>query len=154
MSVRTLPLRELTEAMARCVRETLLPAIEDPSARTQAETLAALLDGMPASFSADTAQAVRSDSDQARALLGELGALVPRPPGSEASLAEIVTDNHALHAALMELAARARADGDAARLRSLQEYFLASGRREHAPTEEGTDFASLSTKEDSARRES
>ncbi|MDG2303524.1 MAG: hypothetical protein P8R42_02530 [Candidatus Binatia bacterium] len=152
MTARTLPTQTLIEGMARCVRETILPALEDPSAQTQAEVLAALLDGLPAAISAETNDAVRADSDAARTLLTELGGSAPRPPAPQAVLGELLAENHALHGALLGLATRARADGDGERLRSLQQYFLASARTEHAPTEQATDFASLSSQEDSARR--
>lgn len=152
MSARTLSIGTLAAGMARCVRESILPALQDPSARTQAEALAALIDGLPAAFSAETAASLRTDSDDARELLTKLGASAPRPPASDASLDEIRKDNHTLHATLLELATQARADGDGERLGTLQKYFLSSAQTEHAPTEQSTDFAALSSQEDSVRR--
>ena len=152
MTARTLPIGTLAAGMARCVREAILPALQDPTARTQAEALAALIDGLPAAFSAETATALRTASDAARELLSKLGASSPRPPAPDASLDEIRKDNHTLHAALLDLATGARADGDGERLAVLQKYFLASAENEHAPTEQSTDFAALSSQEDSARR--
>ncbi len=152
MTTRTLRAATLIEGMARCVRESILPALVDPSARTQAEVLAALLDGLPAAFEAEAAAAVRADSDAARGLLSSEGVSTHRPPPSEAVFGELLADNHALHVALLGLANQARASGDGERLRVLQKYFLASAQKEHAPSEQATDFASLSSQEDSARR--
>lgn len=152
MTARTLPVQKLVDGMTQCVRDSILPALTDPSARTQAEVLIALLEGLPSAVSAETAAAVRADSSVARALASELGASAPSAPPAESTVAELLADNHALHALLAKLAGEARAAGDAARLASLQKYFLSSAQAEHAPTEQSTDFASLSSQEDSARR--
>jgi len=153
MSVRTLAAEALLAGMARCVRESILPALADPHARTQAEVLAVLLDGLPAALDESSRAAARADGDAARAVLAELGEPAKPPPDPSATLADVVADTHALHAALAGLAARTRAAGANQTLERLQRYFLASALAEQATTaEQASDFAKLSAKEDAARR--
>ena len=54
---QTIPIPQLLQGMARCLREWIVPHVDDPMARTQAELLATLLDELPAALAAPAAAA-------------------------------------------------------------------------------------------------
>jgi hypothetical protein len=150
---QTVPLRELTAGMARCLREWILPHLHDPAARTQAETLAALLEALPGAVSAEAQRAILDDSAAARALLRRLGESADDATAGDVDAA--VRDNSALKARLQEIAERLRAAGteDSRRqLEALQRFFLESMRRELDMVRRGADFAAMTAREDAARR--
>ncbi len=149
---QTVPLRELTAGMAQCVREWILPHLDDPMARTQAETLASLLEALPGALSADAHQAILDDSDAARAMLRRLGEDVEESTSQDIDGA--VRENSALKVRLEKIADGLRGDkseGGRQRLREVQEFFLASMRRELDMVRRGTDFAAMTSQEDAAR---
>jgi len=150
MIEQTVSLQDLTAGMARCVREWLLPHLKDPMARTQAETLAVLVEALPAAFGINALRAIQADNSAARELIAKLGGTAPS--GEDADIESAMTLNAALKAVLIDLAEEAR--GDAAsgeRLLELQRFFLASMKRELAMLQGATDFAAMTSQEDAAR---
>jgi len=149
MIEQTIPFDTLMHGFARCVREWILPHLTDPMARTQAELLATLLDDVPAAYTPAIRDAIRRDSDAARALLG---GDAPAPAGPGATIDELVRENGALKRLLEAYADTARAVGDHERLAVLRRFFLASAKADVAMAAGGeTDFASISAK-DSGRK--
>ena len=150
---QTIPLPQLTAGFARCLREWILPHLTDPMARTQAETLAVLIEALPGSLGPEAQRAIAADSDAARRMLLALG-----QPADQANVAGIdaaLRDNSALKALLQSIADDARGDvSDAGRqrLRDLQGFFLESMQREIDMTKRGADFAAMSAREDTARK--
>jgi hypothetical protein len=150
---QTIPFAQLTEGMARCVREWLLPHLTDPMARVQAEQLAALLESLPRIVSPAAAAKIRADNEEARVLLQRLGASLEPPVADD--LDALVFENARLKARVQALAAElhGRADDAAQRgLVELQQYLLRSLKRELGQAVGETDFATLSAKESAARR--
>lgn len=162
---QTIPIPQLLAGMARTVREWILPHLEDAMARTQAELLATLLDGLSASIAPEAAASIRRDSEAARQLLGRLGKTVPAEtatPADDRTVDERMRENSALKARLEELATRlhgvAHAGKDAetarAQLLELQRFFAQSLAGELGTGGgEGTDFKSMTAKEGAARRD-
>lgn len=150
---QTIPLPELTAGLARCLREWILPHLDDPMARTQAETLALLIEALPAALSPEVHRAIVADSDAARQVLVALGhpAGEARPEGIDAA----VRDNSALKAHLQAIADELRGDASQAsrqRLRELQVFFVESMQREIEMVRRGVDFAAMSSREGAARK--
>jgi hypothetical protein len=145
---QTIPFPALVAGMARCVREWILPHVTDPMARAQAELLATLLDALPAAWAADVRDAIGTDSEAARAVLGSFGAPVPAAADAAASVDDLVRENADLKARLQALAEAKRAAGDGEAVTALQRFFLASATDElRLGAGEGTDFASISVKD-------
>ena len=150
MIEQTVPFDTLMQGFARCVREWILPHLTDPMARTQAELLATLLDDVPSAYTPAIRDAIRRDSDAARALLGDQA---PAPSGPDATIDELVRENGALKRQLESLADTARAAGDRDRLAALQRFFLASAESDVAMAAgEDTDFASISAKDSESKK--
>jgi hypothetical protein len=159
---QTIPIPQLLEGMARCVREWILPDLKDPMARTQAELLATLLETLPATISPDAAASIRRDSGAARQLFEELGSRGASAPGTAIeTVDDAMRENSALKTAIEELAAelreRTRQDaGDrkaADDLAAIQRFLVRSLAAELGTGEtEGTDFESMTAKEAAARR--
>ncbi len=150
---QTVPLRELTAGMAQCLRDWILPHLNDPMARTQAETLASLIEALPGALSAEAHRAILEDSAAAREMLRGCGERVADAAADDVDSA--VIENSALKARLQELADGLRgatSEAERQRLRELQEFFLASMRRELEMVKRGTDFAAMTSKEDAARK--
>lgn len=147
---QTVSLRELTAGMARCVREWILPHLDDPMARTQAETLAVLLDGLPAAFGTAALDAIRDDSEAARALLRRLGEQVDDGPSGD--IEDVMRDNSALKERLLAIADQLRGGGDPGKSQELRQFFLDSMRRELDMVRRGTDFAAMTARESAARQ--
>ena len=154
MIEQTIPFAELTRGLARCVREWILPHLDDAMARTQAEVLAVLLDGLPAAYGPTVREAIVHEGEAARAVLASHGAGEGSTgPGANASIDALVADTVMLHAALVALADRLRAAGNAGGLRELQAFFVQMSAAEvRLVSGEGTDFASLSATEGAAKR--
>jgi len=154
MIEQTIPFAELTRGLARCVREWILPHLDDPMARTQAEVLAVLLDGLPAAYASPVREAIAQEGAAARTLLarhraGDGSAI----PAADASIDILVADTAKLHAALVDLADRLRVAGDTSALREVQALFVQMATAEvRLVSGEGTDFASLSTTEGAAKQ--
>jgi hypothetical protein len=149
---QTIPFPELTAGMARCVREWILPHLDDPMARTQAEVLATLLDGLPASYAGSVRDAIGADTDAARTLLNHLGEALPATT-DRSSIDDLMRENAAVKARLLEFTDGKRAAGDHDALRMLHRFFVASAENEvRLAAGEGTDFASISVKEDAGKR--
>ena len=153
MIEQTIPFPELTQGLARCVREWLLPHLEDPMARAQAELVATILDGLPTAYGDAVAAAIRADTQAARALLERLGGTGPAPSAPGASIDTLVRENSAVKVQLQSLADAARADGAADQLHELQRFFVASANAElRLAAGEGTDFASISAKDRAGKK--
>ena len=158
---QTIPLPQLCTGMARCVREWILPHLNDPMARTQAQILAVLLDGLPSALGSHAADAIARNSDAARQLLATLGeTAAPDTTPTSRPIDVLMRENHTLKATLEDLARtmrdRSRDGNEAARatLIELQRFFLRSLAEELGATAaEGTDFKSLTEREDVARRD-
>ncbi len=149
---QTVPLRQLCAGMADCVRDWILPHLQDPMARTQAETLIALIEALPGALSAEAQQSILADSSAARECLRRLGEDVEEPAAGDIDTA--MAENSALKQRLVGLAERSREEGsDAARQRlaELQAFFLESMQRELEMVRRGTDFAAMTSREDAAR---
>jgi len=148
---QTVPLQELTAGMARCVREWILPHLDDPMARTQAETLAALLDSLPTAFGAAALDAIRGDSEAARDLLRRLGEKVDEAPCGDIDKA--MRENSSLKERLLAIADQVRiGGGDREKLQEVTNFFLDSMRRELDMVRRGTDFAAMTARESEARK--
>jgi hypothetical protein len=150
---QTIPFPQLTQGMARCVREWILPHLSDPMARVQAEQLAALLESLPRVVSPAAAASIRADNEDAHALLRRLGADVEPLAGDD--LDTLVCENAGAKARVQALAAELRGRTDDAAQRSLiavQQYLLRSLKRELGQAVGETDFAALSAKDSAARR--
>ncbi len=150
---QTIPLPELTAGMARCLREWILPHLEDPMARTQAETLAMMIESIPGSVSAQALQAIQADSDASRDVLRQLGESVEE--GSAQDVDGAVRENSALKSRLLALADRIRGDESAQareQLAELQRLFVESMQREIEMVKRGADFAAMTSQEDAARK--
>lgn len=150
---QTVPLPDLAAGMARCVREWILPHLSDAMARTQAETLASLLDALPAAMSVDAHRAIAADSAAAREMLRALGEPVGGAAASDIDGA--MRDNAALKARLQAIADDLRGDTSAERrrqLRDLQAFFVESMRREIEMATRGADFAAMTAQEGAARK--
>jgi len=153
MIEQTIPFPVLARGLARCVREWLLPHLDDAMARTQAEALATILDGLPDAFGAGARAGIARSGETARAWLARHGVESAPPPAPDASIDALVADVAGLHAALATLAGKLRADGDTAALGALQAFLRQTAEAEVAlATGAGTDFASLSATEDAAKR--
>ena len=150
MIEQTIPFDTLMHGFARCVREWILPHLTDPMARTQAELLASLLDDVPAAYTPAIRDAIRRDSDAARALLGNDA---PAAREADATIDELVRENGELKRLLEVRADAARAAGDRERLAVLRRYFLASAAGDIAMAAGGdTDFASISAKDSGSKK--
>jgi hypothetical protein len=151
---QTIPFAQLTQGMARCVREWILPHLSDPMARVQAEQLAAMLETLPRSIGPAAAANIRADNGETRALLQQLGVSVA--PSAADDLDALVRENSGLKARARELAAelRGRADEESKRrLVELQRHLLRSLKRElGGKGADETDFATLTAKDSAARR--
>lgn len=151
MIEQTIPFPEMVHGLARCVREWILPHLQDPMARTQAELLATLLDGLPEAYGEAAATAVARENEAARAVLREIGVPCAVPEALPSpDVAALMGENAALKEQLQALVAASRAAQDEAsraRVRRLQTYFAESLRRELAGVGAGTDFASLSQRD-------
>lgn len=150
---QTIPLPELTAGMARCLREWILPHLEDPMARTQAETLAVLLEALPGALSGAVHRAILEDSEAARQMLRRAGedAAEPSAPDIDSALRE----NSALKARLLAIAESLRGDSSEQgrrRLVELQRFFVESMQRELGMAKHATDFATMSAREGKARK--
>lgn len=154
MIEQTIPFPALSRGLARCVREWLLPHLADPMARTQAEVLAALLDGLPDAYGPAVRAAIARENEETRAVLARHGVPTEGTGGDACrSVDELVADTAAAQAALVAVADRLRAAGDGDALRELQAFCVRMAREEvRLATGQGTDFASISTVEDAARR--
>ena len=149
MIEQTIPLAQLTSGMARCVREWILPHLSDPMARIQAEQLIGLIEALPRVVDPSAAAAIRTDSDEARALLEKLGQDVP-PPTPRDTIDALMDENAALKVRLERLADDLRArpgDKDAAGLHELQQYFVRSVLREVSSGTNAQDFAALTSRD-------
>lgn len=148
---QTVPFPELVRGMARCVREWILPHLQDPMARTQAELLATLLDGLPDACGEAAAAAIERDNEAARAVLRDLGVASAVPAARPApDVAALMRENAGLKDEMQALiAARRTLQDEASRalVRRLQTYFADSLRNELAGLGAGTDFASLSQRD-------
>ena len=150
---QTIPFPALTRGLARCVREWLLPHIDDPMARTQAEVLAVLLEGLPDTYGPAARAAIAHNGGAARTLLARHGVRAGELPAADASLDDLVADTAAQHAALVALADRLRATGDVAALGEVQALVVRSAADEaRLARGKGTDFASISATEGAAKR--
>ncbi len=150
---QTVPLPELTAGMARCLREWILPHLSDPMARTQAETLASLIEALPGALTADAHRAILQDSAAAREMLRRCGEEVDE--GQPSDVDSAVRDNSALKSRLQAVAERLRSDSSEDgqnRLRELLDFFLASMKRELDMVKRGADFAAMTSTEDAARK--
>ncbi len=158
---QTIPLPQLCAGMARCVREWILPHLDDPMARTQAQILAALLDGLPKALGSPAADVIACSSDAARQLLATLGeAAAPAPASPFRTIDDLMRENNDLKASLDGLAramrdgARAGNDAASSALVELQRFFARSLAEElGTAAAEGTDFKALTEREDVARRD-
>jgi hypothetical protein len=147
--------------MARCVREWILPHLDDPMARTQAQILAALLDGFPNALGSRAAEVIARNSDAGKQLLATLGAAAaPATAPPFRTIDDLMRENNSVKASLDSLARamrdRARDGDDAARaaLSELQRFFARSLAEElGTAAAEGTDFKALTEREDVARRD-
>jgi|GEM_PF-2775936 len=148
---QTIPFPEMVRGLARCVREWILPHLQDPMARTQAETLATLLDGLPEAYGSAAATAVARENESARSVLREIGVPCAVPVAKPTpDVVALMAENAALKEQLQAVVAASRAAQDEAsraRVRRLQTYFADSLRRELAGVGAGTDFASLSQRD-------
>lgn len=166
---QTIPLPELVAGMARCVREWILPHLDDPMARGQAEQLAALLEALPGALAPEAVAAIRTDTRETRAFLagladaGRAGAGTPPPgdaggdAGGGVSVDAALRENSAARGELERVIARLRGDAASAGVDAVQartelaraRRFLVDGlRRELARgRSEGTDFASMAGKD-------
>lgn len=150
---QTIPFPVLTRGLARCVREWILPHLDDAMARTQAEVLAVLLDALPDAYGPAARGAIAGSNADARAELARHGARAGDPPAPDASLDDLVADTARHHATLIALADRLRASGDLSALRALQAFVVRCAADEAGLARgEGTDFASISTTEGAAKR--
>ena len=147
---QTVPLRELTTGMARCVRDWILPNLQDPMARTQAETLMALLEALPGALTTESLQTILVDTEEARDMLRGLGEKIDVGNGVR-TVDEAVAENSRVKRRLVEHAADLRWQSDKKRQRELQEFFLRSMQRELEMVRRGTDFAAMTSREDAAR---
>ena len=153
MIEQTIPFPVLVRGLARSVREWLLPHLDDPMARTQAEVLAALLDGLPDAYGPGARAGIARSGTAARAWLADHGVESGPAPAADASIDALAVDVARQHAALAALAERLRAGGDAAALGALQAFLRQTAEDEVAlAAGEGTDFASLITTECAAKR--
>jgi hypothetical protein len=150
---QTIPFPALTRGLARCVREWILPHLDDAMARTQAEVLAVLLEGLPDAYGPAARAAIAQSGGAARTLLARHGACAGEPPAADVSTDDLVADTAAQHAALVALADRLRATGDVTALGEVQALVVRSAADEaRLARGEGTDFASISTTEGAAKR--
>lgn len=150
---QTIPFPQLTEGMARCVREWILPHLSDPMARVQAEHLAALIESLPRVVSPPAAASIRADNEDAHAVLRQLGARVE--PLAADDLDALARENARLKGRVQALAAELRGrQDDAARrgLIALRQYLLRSLKRELGAGRDETDFATLAARDSAARR--
>ena len=132
MIEQTIPLRQLTAGMANCVREWILPHLTDAMARIQAEQLIAMLHELPRAVAPAALARIKSDSDEARALLVRAGESAP-PEAASPYVDDLMAENAALKERLEGLADRCRAERDAAAASTLlevQRFFVASAKRE------------------------
>jgi hypothetical protein len=161
MIEQTIPLPQLCEGMARCVREWILPHLSDPMARTQAQILASLLESLPSALGPAAAEAIARNSDSARQTLAKLGENVPPPPASTfRTIDDLMRENNVLKAKLEDIAQtmreRSRGGDEHAKstLLELQRFFEHSLAEELGiASSEGTDFKSMTEREDVARRD-
>lgn len=161
MIEQTIPLPQLCEGMARCLREWILPHLSDPMARTQAQILASLLEGLPNALGPRAAEVITRNSDAARQILAKLGENVaPETSAAYRTLDDLMRENNALKARLEGLARAAREEsrsGDEeakSTLLELQRFFEHSLAEElGTASSEGTDFKSMTEREDVARRD-
>jgi hypothetical protein len=149
---QTVPLKELTAGMARCVREWILPHLADPMARIQAEQLIALLEGLPRMVTPAAAAAIRADSDEARAVLKHLGAAAPDAAPGDASVEALMEENAALKLSMETLAAGLRDGNDSQALAELQRFLVRSLTRELGGTVAAPDFAALTSRDREGKR--
>jgi len=155
MIEQTIPLAQLTAGMARCVREWILPHLFDPMARIQAEQLIGLIEALPRVVDPAAAAAIRTDSDEARALLAKLGKDVP-PPVSCDTLEALMDENAALKVRMERLADDLRVrpgDKDAGGLHELQQYFVRSILREVSSGANAQDFAALTSRDRAGKQD-
>jgi len=129
MIEQTVPLRQLTAGMANCIREWILPHLTDAMARIQAEQLITMLGELPRAVAPAALARIRADSDEARALLAQVGEGAP-PEAASPYVDDLMAENAALKERLEALADRCRAARDAATLLEVQRFFVASAKRE------------------------
>jgi hypothetical protein len=156
---QTIPIPQLLQGMARCVREWIVPHVDDPMARTQAELLATLLDELPAALAAPAAAAIVRDTDAASEMLSQLVSGTPPASslGAHATVDDLVAENSACKRKLEELARQLRQAGEggaaAEQLRLLQQFFQQSLARElGGGVGAGTDFESMTAKDRAGRQ--
>jgi len=154
MIEQTVSFTALTAGMARCVREWILPHLTDPMARLEAEQLAELLETLPQSFGDAAREAIRTDTEETRAVLARLGECAPAATAD--SIDALMAANARMKARLLAIADALRRDGSAdaqRRLAELQQFFLRSLTRELGAAAATEDFVSMTSKDSQARNE-
>lgn len=155
MIEQTVPFTELTAGMARCVREWILPYLNDSMARLQAEQLATLLEALPRGISPSATEAIRSDTYETRALLESFGVPIPSV-STDGAVDSLVRENSALKVALEATAERYRL-GDATareRLQVIQRFYMRSMARELGSAVMDDAYFQTLTEKDKAAKQS